>query len=101
MMAPSQAWLTAWPIQALNILLAAMAYALMARLLLSGVVGNGAWPVRLLSSITNPILRPVAAITPRVVPPPIVIVFTVAWLFAARLLLAFGATIAGLRSALG
>jgi uncharacterized protein YggT (Ycf19 family) len=101
MMAPSHAWLAAWPVQALNILLAAMAYALVARLLLSGIVSNGAWPARLLSSITNPILRPVAAVTPRVVPPPLVIVFAVAWLFAARLLLAFGATIAGLRSALG
>jgi hypothetical protein len=101
MMAPSQAWLAAWPIQALNVLLAAMAYALVARLILWGVVGYGPWPARLLRGLTDPILRPVAAITPRVVPPPIVIVFAVAWLFAARLLLAFGATIAGLRSALG
>jgi uncharacterized protein YggT (Ycf19 family) len=100
MLAPSQAWLAAWHIQAINIFLAAMAYALVVRLLLSGVVRNDLWLARLLAAITNPIIRPVAAITPRVVPPPIIIVFAVAWLFAARLLLAFGATIAGLRSAL-
>jgi hypothetical protein len=101
MLAPSHAWLAAWHVQTLNLLLAAMAYALLVRLILSGVVRSGAWPVRLLSVLTDPILRAVGAITPRVVPPPIVIVFAVAWLFAARLLLAFAATIAGLRSALG
>jgi hypothetical protein len=96
----AQGWLASWHVQALSYLLAAFAYALLARLMLLLFAVPAAGPVRLLVRLTDPILRPVAAITPRVVPPTIVIVFAFAWLFAARLLLAFAATIAGLRSAL-
>jgi hypothetical protein len=100
MRALAQGWLASWHVQVVSFVLAAFAYALLLRFVLVLLAVPEAGPTRLLARLTDPILRPVSAITPRVVPRPIVIVFAFAWLFALRLLLAFAATIAGLRSAL-
>jgi hypothetical protein len=43
--------------------------------------------MRVLAAATNPIVRTVGAITPRVVPSPLVVLFAIMWLLSARILL--------------
>ncbi|HEU0058734.1 MAG TPA: hypothetical protein VFR19_02565 [Hyphomicrobiaceae bacterium] len=80
-----------------DMLLAAASYLVLARLLLSPFpIGNSA-VVRTLSALTAPVVAPVAAITPRLVPPPVVLLAVVAWLYAARIILRAGFAATGLR----
>jgi hypothetical protein len=43
--------------------------------------------MRVLAAITNPVVKAVGAITPRVVPSALVVVFAIMWLLSARILL--------------
>ena len=80
-----------------DMLLAAASYLVLARLLLSPFpIGNGV-VARTLSALTAPVVAPVAAITPRLVPPPAVLLAVVAWLYAARVILRAGFAATGLR----
>jgi uncharacterized protein YggT (Ycf19 family) len=80
-----------------DMLLAAASYLVVARLLLSPFpIGQGLI-VRTLSALTAPVLAPVAAITPRLVPPPVLLLAVVAWLYAARVILRAGIAATGLR----
>jgi uncharacterized protein YggT (Ycf19 family) len=79
-----------------DLLLAAASYLVMARLLLSPFPGNG-FIVRTLGALTAPVVAPIAAITPRLVPPPVLLLAVVAWLYAARVILRAGMAATGLR----
>src|SRR5262245_35787651 len=80
-----------------DMLLAAASYLVVARLLLSPFpIGNG-FIVRTLSVLTAPVVAPVAVITPRLVPPPVLLLAVVAWLYAARVVLRAGMAATGLR----
>jgi len=79
-----------------DLLLAAASYLVMARLLLSPFPGNG-FVVRTLSALTTPVVAPIAAITPRLLPPPVLLLAVVAWLYAARVILRAGIAATGLR----
>jgi hypothetical protein len=62
---------------------------------------RGRLAVRTLNRITDPVLAGVGAITPRIVPLPLVIVIAVVWLAALRLALFIAVTAKGIRLALG
>jgi len=88
-----------WYYHAPNLLLLALSCLLLARLVLSLVVArdSASLVMRVLEATTNPVLKPVAAITPRVVPGGVVIVFAVIWLLAARMALFVAVTATGVR----
>jgi hypothetical protein len=98
-MLPSQKFLTYWYYYLPDLVMAALIYLLVARLLLSllpsrvrdGVIG------RLLDMATGPVLWGVGAVTPRVVPAGLVVVFALAWLLAARLVLFIAVAATGAR----
>jgi uncharacterized protein YggT (Ycf19 family) len=80
-----------------DMLLAAASYLVVARLLLSPFpIGQG-FIVRTLKALTAPVVGPVAAITPRLVPPAVLLLAVVAWLYAARVILRAGIAATGLR----
>jgi YggT family protein len=94
---PTQNFLTHWYFHVPNLILAVLMYALIARYLVSLVLPAGNVIVRILGAVTNPIVRSVAAITPRIVPPSLVILFGIGWLIAVRMALFFGFALAGVR----
>jgi YggT family protein len=78
-----------WYVQGPGIILAALSYVLIARLLLDltfALLGDN-MVVRALRSLTNPVVQAVGAITPRVVPGPLVTGCAIVWIFAARIAL--------------
>jgi uncharacterized protein YggT (Ycf19 family) len=83
-----------WYFHLPNFVLAAVMYTLIGRLLLSFFAPtdwkNYIWTAFL--RITNPAVRAVRAVTPEVVPEPVLLIFAVLWLMLARigLLLVFG-----------
>jgi uncharacterized protein YggT (Ycf19 family) len=94
---PNASLLTYWSLQLPSLILATLIYLLLGRLILSFAVSAGNPVMRLLTALTDPVLVPVGAITPRVVPPATVIVFAVAWLAAARVALLWVAMARGVR----
>src|SRR5262245_30784911 len=78
-----------WYVQAPSLVLALVSYLLLARLALDlafGTRGDNA-AFRALRWLTNPIVRAVGAITPRVVPGTLVTACAVLWIFALRIIL--------------
>jgi uncharacterized protein YggT (Ycf19 family) len=67
--------------------LAALVYLLVVRLILGPLVSADTPLMRVLAAITNPVMKAVGAITPRMVPTALVIVFAIMWLLSARILL--------------
>jgi YggT family protein len=98
-MTPNVSIITHWYYHLPNLVLAALIYLLIARLLLSLVFASENAALRFLRTITAPVVAAVAAITPRIVPPPIVIVLAIVWLYAARLALFAAITATGARLA--
>ncbi|MBO0742337.1 MAG: hypothetical protein J2P51_13030, partial [Hyphomicrobiaceae bacterium] len=94
-MPPSSASLSL--LEGASLALAALSYVLIVRLavdLTLGALGNNL-AVRALRWVTNPVVRGVGAITPRVVPLPLVTGCALLWIFAARIaLVQVGAAIA-------
>jgi uncharacterized protein YggT (Ycf19 family) len=84
---PSASSLSYWYFQGPSLLLAAFVYLLVARLALWPLVGAGTPVMRVLAALTNPVVKAVSAITPRVVPSALVVVFAIMWLLSARILL--------------
>jgi hypothetical protein len=84
---PSASDLSYWYLHLPSLLLAALIYLLLVRLILAPVLSAGNPAMRVLAAITNPVVKSVAAITPRVVPPALVVVFAIMWLLSARILL--------------
>jgi YggT family protein len=100
--APDQ-FLTYWYFHLPNMILAAAIYTLIGRYLLSlffrGKEDRAI--IRAFASITDPILKTVAAITPKIVPPGLILVFAIIWLMALRMALFLGLALAGLRPGIG
>lgn len=82
-----------------NLILLALSGLLVVRLALSLVVARdgGSRAMRWIEIATNPVLKPVAAITPRVVPGWLVMILAVIWLFALRMALFVAVTATGTR----
>lgn len=89
-----------WHFEVPNLIFIAMAYLLLVRLLLLPVLAPDNIMMRLVRAATAPVFKPIAFVTPRAVPNAIVILLVIAWLLVLRILLAFGATAAGVRPAL-
>jgi|SRR5688572_14275470 YggT family protein len=100
-MTPTQSFFAHWYFHVPNLILAALMYTLIGRYILSLFLPADAVIVRVFSSVTNPVVRGVGAITPRVVPAGLVIVFAIVWLFAARIALFLGLALMGFRPRLG
>jgi uncharacterized protein YggT (Ycf19 family) len=84
---PSASSLSYWYFQGPSLLLAALVYLLVVRLILGPLVSADTPLMRVLAAITNPVMKAVGAITPRMVPTALVIVFAIMWLLSARILL--------------
>jgi YggT family protein len=80
-----------WLFHLPNVLLAALIYTLIGRYILSLMFPPDSQKVvwRVFKQITDPVLNGVRAITPAVVPPPLLNLFAVVWLLLARVLLYF------------
>ena len=92
-----------WYVQGPGMILAALSYVLIARLLLDltfGLLGDNVI-LRALRSLTNPVVRAVGAITPRVVPGPLVTGCAIVWIFAARISLVQVAAAMSMRRMMG
>lgn len=78
-----------WLFQVPNFLLAIATYTLIGRYILSIFFRPSSEAViwRVFCQITDPILAVVGAITPRMVPPPLVLLLAVVWLMMARVAL--------------
>lgn len=78
-----------WQLQVPRLLLALLTYLLIARLLLEGLFGarSDRTIVRGLCRLTNPVVGAVGAITPRVVPEPMLTLCAIVWVLAARMVL--------------
>lgn len=90
-------FLANWYLHIPSLLLAAIIYLLIGRLVLSFLLSEGGLVMRALAAITNPVVATVGAITPRVVSPAAVIVCAVAWLCAARVAVLWVAMVRGVR----
>jgi hypothetical protein len=100
-MALPQSFLAHWHLQLPSLALAALVYLLAARLAASLLLARETVLNKALAALTDPVLVPVAAITPRAVPAPLVIVLAIAWMLAARLAVFLAAAASGVRLAAG
>ncbi len=78
---------TYWYLDLPSLVLAVFIYLLLGRLVLSPFLRGESPVMRVLAVVTDPVVRTVGAITPRVVPSSLVIVFAIMWLLSARILL--------------
>jgi uncharacterized protein YggT (Ycf19 family) len=76
-----------WYLYLPSLVLAVLIYLLLGRLVLSFFLRAENMVMRVLAAVTDPVVRTVGAITPRVVPSALVIVFAIVWLLSARILL--------------
>ena len=74
-----------WTFQVPNLLIAMAMYSVLARFVLSLFMTPDQVLLRVFMQITEPVLVPVRAITPRIVPEPVIYLFTFLWLFALRI----------------
>jgi YGGT family len=92
-----------WYVQAPSLILAFASYLLIARFVLDltfGALGDN--PVfRALRWLTNPFVRAIGTITPRVVPGPLVTASAIVWIFAARVVLVQVAAAIAMRRMMG
>jgi len=102
-MMPGASFFAPWYYHVPNLILAALIWLLIGRLVLSLVFGpgRGNFVVRLLEVVTSPVLGAVGAITPRLVPAGLVVVFAIAWLLAARVALFVAVSATGVRLSMG
>jgi uncharacterized membrane protein len=89
--------MTNWSYHLSDVLLTALTYLMMLRLLLSPFRLRNTAVVRAVSAITAPVLALVGAITPRMVPPPLLLLGALAWLYAVRVVLRAGVAATGVR----
>jgi len=99
-MTPSQSFVAHWYFHIPNLIMVALMYTLVGRYILALLLDNDSVIVRVLGSVTNPVLKAVGAITPRIVPAGLLIVFAIVWLFVARVALFFGLALMGVRPVL-
>jgi len=92
-----------WYVEGPSLVLAVLSYILIARLLLDltfGALGSNV-VFRALTWITDPVVRAVGVITPRVVPSPLVTGCAVLWIFAVRIALVQVGAAMAMRRAMG
>jgi hypothetical protein len=102
-MMPGTSFLAHWYFHVPNLILLALIWLLVGRLVLSLILGRNSanTAVRLLDAATNPVLKGVGAITPRLVPAGLVAVCAIAWLLAARVALFVAVSATGARLSMG
>jgi uncharacterized protein YggT (Ycf19 family) len=95
----SPGYLAHWYYHVPDLILAVLVWLLIARLVLDLLPGRGSdnLLVRLVVGATDPIVACVGFITPRVVPPLLVIACAAAWLLAARVALFVAVSATGAR----
>jgi hypothetical protein len=97
-MTPPQNLLAHWYVHAPNLILAALTYAIVARCLLSPLLRQDRLIMRVVNGMTNPVLSAVGAVTPRIVPFGLLMVFAVVWLLLARIALLLVFAVLGIRT---
>lgn len=92
-----------WYFHLPNMVLAALIYTLIGRYLLSLFFGLDSDKVvmKVFRSVTDPVIDIVGAITPRIVPRGLILIFSIIWLFALRMMLFIGFALAGLKPGIG
>jgi hypothetical protein len=102
-MTASPQYLAHWYYHVPDLILAALTWLLVARLVLDLLPGTGSnnLLVRLAVGVTDPIVRGVGYVTPRVVPSLLVIACAAAWLVAARIALFVAVSARGVRLSMG
>jgi hypothetical protein len=68
-----------------NLIIAMAMYSVLARFLLSLFMKPEQVMLKVFMQITQPVIAPVRAITPRIVPEPVIFIFAFLWLFALRI----------------
>ena len=98
-MTASESFLAHWPFHLPNMVLAALFYTLIGRAILAMLFRLSPERVmmRAFARVTDPVLHAVAAITPRVVPPGLVLVLALVWLLLLRMVLFVTAVAFGMR----
>lgn len=94
---PKPSLFTYWYLQLPSLILLALIALLVARLVVSLVVGDGNVIRRFVSAITQPMVAAVGAVTPRIVPPAGVVVCAIVWLITARIMVFMVAMAMGVR----
>jgi len=92
-----------WYFHLPNFILAAAIYTLIGRYLLSLFFNADSDRVvmRVFRNVTDPILKVVALVTPKIVPRGLLMVFAVVWLLALRMVLFLAFALAGLKPDIG
>lgn len=90
-------FLANWPFQIPNLVLAMLMYTLVGRLLLGLVLSPGSnnYIMRFFEQLTDPVVNVVRLVTPGMVPLPVLLAFSLVWLFALRIALVIGFAAAG------
>ena len=94
---PNAGTFTYWYLQFPSLILLAMMVLLMARLVLSFVLHDDGTVMRLVGTMTQPVVASVGAVTPRIVPAAGVIICAIIWLMAVRTVLFMVALAMGVR----
>lgn len=101
-MTPTESFFAHWWYHVPNLVMAALIYTLIGRYLLELFFGaRDAVIVNVFRSVTDPILKLVRLVTPAIVPNGLVLVFTMAWLLAARMFWFLTAVALGMRPSVG
>lgn len=102
-MSAQDSFLTHWYYHVPNLLMAAMIYTLIGRYLLELFFAKqpDAVLLRVFRSVSDPIVKLVRLVTPAIVPNGLIIVFTMAWLMAARMGWFLTCVAAGMRPNIG
>ncbi len=102
-MTPAESFTTYWWYHLPNLLLAALIYTLIGRYLLELFFSKkpDAVILKIFRSVTDWLVRLVRAVTPAIVPDGLVVVFSIAWLVAARMFWFLTAVVFGMRLTAG
>jgi YggT family protein len=90
-------FLANWPFQVPNLVLAMLMYTLAGRLLLGLVLSpdSNNFIMRFFAQLTDPVVKVVRLVTPGMVPLPVLLAFSLVWLFGLRIALVIGFAAAG------
>jgi YggT family protein len=82
-------FLANWPFQVPNLLLAMLMYTLAGRLVLGLVLSpdSNNFIMRFFAQLTDPVVKVVRLVTPGMVPLPVLLAFSLVWLFGLRIAL--------------
>jgi YggT family protein len=94
---------TYWYFHLPNLVLAALMYTAIGRVVLSFIFdpGSANYIWRFFVRVTDPVIKLVSYVTPRTVPPMFVLLFSIVWLFAARVALLLLVTVMGVAPTTG